>query len=251
MKLHEDTARIQEDLGEFCRTGSENLIPGVTPGRLHHYRRLVNNVVRDSLDSAFPISLAALGEEVWDLLVQDFFSNGMPATPQIWKLPYEFYIYHAGIETGTRLQKPYLDDLLYFEWMEIEVYNMPDRTFPVFVDKGNTLEESLAFNPEYEIVRLEYPVHMHPAEEASGLKGEYFVLIFRAPHTGYVQFINLSALNVYILTRMVEEDLPVSQLKGDIARATGIESGKYLDEALEQFITDLMDKQLILGFKTE
>ncbi len=249
MKLHEDTAKIQEDLGKYCRTGSETHIPGVTPGRIHHYRRLVNNVVRDSLDSAFPISVAALGEETWDLLVQDFFSNGMPATPRIWQLPLEFYSYHAGQETGTRLQKPYLDDLLYFEWMEIEVYNMPDRIFPSFVSEGSILEEPLAFNPEYEIFRLEYPVHMHPAEKAAGLRGEYYVLIFRAPDTGYVQFINLSALNAYIVSRMTEENLPASHLKGDIVRATGIDSGKYLDEALEQFIIDLMDKQLILGFK--
>jgi hypothetical protein len=45
--------------------------------------------------------------------------------------------------------------------------------------------------------------------------------------------------------------LPVGNLKGDIARATGIESGLYLDEVLEKFITDLMDKHLILGFKKE
>jgi len=251
MKLHEDTARIQEDLGKFCRTGVESHIPGVTPGRLYHYRRLVNNVVRDSLDSAFPISLAAMGEEAWDLLVQDFFSNGLPAAPQVWKLPFEFYSYHASLETGSQLQKPYLDDLLYFEWMEIEVYNMPNRIFPSFISEGDMLEDPMVFNPEYEIVRLEYPVHMHPAEEAAGLKGEYYVLIFRAPDTGYVQFLNLSALNTYIVTRMAEEELPVGHLKGDISRATGIDSGLYLDEVLQQFITDLMDKQLILGFKKE
>ncbi|MCP4309645.1 MAG: hypothetical protein GY790_00140 [Bacteroidetes bacterium] len=249
MKLHKDTARIQEDLGEFCRTGSEIHIPGVTPGRLHHYRRLVNNVVRDSLDSAFPITVAALGEETWDLLVQDFFSSGVPATPMIWKMPFEFYSYHAGQETGKRIQKAFLDDLLYFEWMEIEVYNMPNRAFPAFTSEGSILEEPLAFNPEYEIIQLEYPVHMHPAERAAELRGEYFVLIFRSPDTGFVQFINLSVLYTYILTRLAEEGLPINHLKGEVARATGIESGKYMDDAMEQFITDLMDKRLILGFK--
>ncbi len=98
---------------------------------------------------------------------------------------------------------------------------------------------------------MAYPVHTHPAEQASVLKGDYFVLIFRSPDTGYVQFLNLSALNVYILTRLVEEDLPVAQLRGEIARATGIESGKYLDDALEKFIQELMQKQLILGFKKD
>lgn len=251
MKLNKDTAEIQEALGAYCRTGNETAIPGVTPGRIPHYRRLINNVVRDVLDSGFPITLATLGEEVWDQLVQEFFVHGKPGAPQIWRMPFEFYLYHAAEETGTRLGLPWLDDLLYFEWMEIEVHNMPDRAFPEYEKKGELLERKLAFNPEYEIVRMAYPVHMYPVEEATELKGDFFVLIFRSPDTGYVQFLNLSALNVYILTRLMEEDLPAGHLRGEIAQTTGIESGKYMDEALSRFIKELMQKQLILGFKKE
>ena len=60
------------------------------------------------------------------------------------------------------LGKPFLDDLLYFEWMEIEVHTMPDRPFPDYVKEGNVLEDRLAFNPEYEIIRMDYPVHLYP-----------------------------------------------------------------------------------------
>ncbi len=251
MRLLEETARIQDLFGEYCRTGEQADIPGITPGRIHHYRRLVYNVVRGTMDSAYPISVAALGEEQWDLLVQEFFSNGIPQTPQIWKLPFEFYQYHANKETGSRIKKPYLDDLLYFEWIEIEVHTMPDRPYPDFVKHGNVFTDRLAFNPEYEIIRLDYPVHLHPAEEAVGLKGDYFALVFRSPGTGYVQFLNLSGLNTYILTRLVEDNVPLNELKGDIARVSGIESGKYMDDALSTFIGDLMKQKLILGFFRE
>ena len=248
MKLREDTERIQDLLGDFVRTGIEQEIPGLTTGRIHHYRRLVYNVVRDTMDTAFPITLAALGEEAWELLVQDFFSNETSQTPQVWKLPFEFYRYHAARETGKRIQKPYLEDLLYFEWIEIEVHTMPDRTFPHAIPQGNIFMDKLAFNPEYEIIRLEYPVHLHSAEKALEMKGDYFALVFRIPDSGNVQFLNLSGLNTYILTRMVEDSVPLNELKGDIAQAAGIESGKYLDDALATFIGDLMEKKLILGF---
>lgn len=251
MKLHEDTARIQDQLGKYCRTGEETNIPGVKPGRIHHYRRLVYNVVRDTMDSAFPISLAALGEEQWDLLVQDFFSNGIPQTPQIWKLPFEFYQYHTTRETGPKIEKLYLEDLLYFEWIEIEVHTMPDRPYPDFVKHGNIFMDRLAFNPEVEIIRLDYPVHLYSAKEALKHKGDYFVLIFRSPGTGYVQFLNLSGLNTYILTRLMEDNLPLNELKGDIAKVSGIESGKYMDDALSTFIGDLIKKKMILGFLKE
>lgn len=251
MKLHEDTVRIQDLVGDYCRTGEGEEIPGVVPGRLNHYRRLVYNVIRDTMDRAYPITLAALGEEAWDLLVKEFFAKGFPKTPQVWKLPLEFYHYHHARETGTRIQKPYLEDLLYFEWMEIEVHTMPDRPFPDYVSQGNVFADRLAFNPEFELVQLEYPVHMVPAREAAAQKGEYFVLIFREPDDGKVLFLNLSALHTYILTAMMEGDKPLHQLKGDISQTTGIESMTYLDDALEKFIGDLMQKKLILGFKKE
>lgn len=250
MKLHKDTERIQNLLGDYCRTGVERDIPGITPGRVHHYRRLVYNVVRDTMDTAFPITLVALGEERWDVLVQDFFSSEQPQTPQIWKLPLEFYRYHSNQETGTRIQKPFLDDLLYFEWIEIEIHTMPDKPFPEYSQTGNIFLDRLVFNPEYEIVRLEYPVHMYSAEKTLELKGNYFVLVFRSPETGNVQFLNLSGLNTYILTRLADEPIPLNDLKGDIAQMAGIESEKYLDEALSIFIGDLIDKKLILGYIT-
>ena len=139
---------------------------------------------------------------------------------------------------------PFLDDLLYFEWMEIEIHNMPDRPNPEFTDQGDLLNDRLVFNPEHEIIKLEYPVHMHPADTTPELKGDYYALIFRAPETGYVHFLDLSALNVYILSNLMEEDIPLINIKGDIARTTGIESDKYLDEALSKFIGDLMEKKM-------
>jgi hypothetical protein len=81
----------------------------------------------------------------------------------------------------------------------------------------------------------------------SGLKGEYYALAFRTPVTGHVQFLNMSALHIYILTRLMEEQLPLNAFKGEIASHTGIESARYLDESLTAFIQSLMDKKLILG----
>lgn len=248
MRLREDTARIQDILGDYCRTGQGEEIPGVSPDRLKHYRRLVNNVIRDTMDRAYPITLAALGEDPWNQLVQEFFTEGLPQSPQVWKLPYEFYNFHLLKETGNRIQKPWLEDLLYFEWMEIEIHTMPDKSFPEYQSHGNLFMDRLALNPEFEMIQLSYPVHMHPVKEAAKMKGDYYVLIFRVPDTGKVQFLNLSAIHTYMLARLMEEELPLNDLKGDIARRAGIESIKYLDDALEKFIRDLIDKGLILGY---
>ncbi len=251
MSLREETIQIQELLGEYCRTGEEQELPGVTPGRIQHYRRLVWNVVSDTLATAFPITVAALGEDSWELLVDDFFAAGLPQTPQVWKLPFEFYRFHADRETGKRIRKRFLDDLLLFEWMEIEVHTMTDRPYPEFVAEGDLLHDRLAFNPEHEIVQLEYPVHTHPVSQATEMKGEYYALLYRLPGSGNVQFLALSVLNTYIFTRLQEADVPLNEIKGEFARVAGIESGRYLDDALKKFFGDLLDRKLILGFKSK
>lgn len=248
MNLHEESIAYMEQFGEYCRTGIEKDVPGITPGRIHHYRRLITNVVNDTLRTAFPISVAALGEERWQELVDDFFSAGLPQTPQVWKLPFEFYQYHAEQETRNSLSIPFLNDLLYFEWMEIEIHTMPDRLYPDFVSEGNLFKDKLALNPEYEVVQLEYPVHTHPVSEAINMKGDYFALLYRLPESGHVQFLSLSALNVYIITRLQEEKVALDEIKHEFARVAGIESGKYLDEALERFLGDLLERKMILGF---
>ena len=78
------------------------------------------------------------------------------------------------------------------------------------------------------------------------MRGGTIALVFRFRNCK-VQFLILSGLNTYILTRLVEEHVPFNALRDD-CRVAGIESGKYLDDALEKFIRDLMEKQLILGF---
>ncbi len=248
MQLRKETVYIQEQLGEYCRTGVEPVLPGITPGRLPHYRRLVSNVLSDTLFTAFPITVAALGEDQWNILVQEFFVEGIPQTPQVWKLPFEFYQYHAEKQTGIKIGLPYLDDLLYFEWMEIEIHTMPDRAYPDFKDEGNLFQDRLAFNPEFEIIKLRFPVHTHPVRKALEMEGEYFSLLYRMPQTGNVQFLNLSALNVYLIIRLQEEKVPLNRIKNEIARVAGIESGRYLDEALKLFLEDLLKRKLILGY---
>jgi len=248
MHLLKDTIAIQEQLGEYCRTGEEGVLPGITPGRLHHYRRLITNVVQDTLRTAFPITVSALEMSQWDELVQDFFTEGIPQTPQVWKLPFEFYEYHASRETGRKMDLPFLDDLLYFEWMEIEIHTMPDKSYPEFQNEGDLFQDRLAFNPEYEIVRLDYPIHTHPISEALHMKGDHFALLYRLPDSGNVQFLGLSALNVYIITRLQEEKVALNEIKHEFARVAGIESGRYLDDALEKFLGDLLERRMILGF---
>lgn len=251
MKLHKETIQIQHLLGQYVRDGIERKIPGVHPDRIKHYRRLVNNVVTDTMNTAFPISRAAVGPDVWTSLVDEFFTREDPGVPQLWKLPFEFYRFHLTRNTGKAIKHPYLSDLLYFEWMEIEVHVMPDREIPDFRNEGDLLKDILVVNPEYEIIQLQYPVHRYSAKLSPEHKGNYYILIYRMPDSGNVHFMDLSELHLYLLDHIVEREIPLDAIKREIALAAGIESETYLDEALNQLMAEWLQKRLILGFRND
>ena len=55
--LKKETQLQQNLLADYCRTGTEpeGLI-GINKENLHHYRRLVYNIVTDILETAYPIT---------------------------------------------------------------------------------------------------------------------------------------------------------------------------------------------------
>ncbi|MFC2080058.1 DUF2063 domain-containing protein [Bacteroidota bacterium] len=251
MKLQSDTKDIQDLLAGYCKTGKEVPIPGIAKGRIHHYRRLVFNVIKNTMDQAYPIASSSMEAKIWDSLVDEFFSTHSAASTQIWKLPFEFYEYHKLADTAGRLNMPYLNDLLYFEWAEIEIHTMPDVPYPSFLESGNILNDSLVLNPEHEILQLEYPVHKHALKEIENKKGLYHVLLFREPETGNVRFMELSVLHAFILMKISETGLPLQEFKGEIASISGVESEKFLDDFLISFIQDLMKSRMVLGYSNQ
>lgn len=248
MKLLNETKEIQNLLGEYCKTGKAVTLPGVTGGRLHHYRRLVYNVVKSTMDQAFPIASSSMNPETWDQLVDDFFANHTTRSAQIWKLPLEFYEYHFYSNTADKLKMPYLNDLLYFEWVEIEIHTMQDIAYPEYNEKGDFLLDSIALNPEHQIMQLNYPVHIYSLAECKDKKGQYFVLLFREPETGNVRFMELSVLHAFIMMKINETALPLQSFKGEIASIAAVESEKFLDDYLHTFISDLRSRKMVLGY---
>jgi len=85
------TFALQTDLGLYCRTGINQPKTSIQE-HTFHYRRLVYNAVKDTLKTAYPLTRKLIGKERWKKSVAHFFENHKCETPQIWKLPVEFFI---------------------------------------------------------------------------------------------------------------------------------------------------------------
>ncbi len=93
MNLLNDTYQQQSKLADYCRTGNVPDLKGVNYENLPHYRRLVFNIAADVIETAYPITHSFLEKEVWDKLVHDYFAEHKCQTPQVWRMPLEFYDY--------------------------------------------------------------------------------------------------------------------------------------------------------------
>ncbi|MCF8369098.1 MAG: DNA-binding domain-containing protein [Bacteroidales bacterium] len=248
MKLNQDTYQQQSSFAEYCRTNelSENLL--VRKDRVHHYRRLVYNVIDDSLQTAFPLTFDLLLDEEWEALVSYYFSTHKSKSSQIWQMPKEFYLFYKTSEHPLKSTYPYLVDLLYFEWTEIEVFMMEDIKYPDVLESGDLEHDVLKLNPEHKILHLNYPVHLKNGNMINEKdKADYFVLLYRERPGGKVQFVDLSLFFALLLENIHAKNT-IGQIILSLVEEYELDSYQNLMANTFQFIKKLREKGFILGF---
>lgn len=200
--LKAETKKQQQLLAEYCRTGNipEGLL--AKSDRLHHYRRLVYNVIYDTLSSAYPITKAYLGKEKWKLLVDDFFKNFPNQNAQIWRMPYGLFEYLNDYPNPHSEAQPFLAELVYFEWLEIELYAEKD----VELKKEFSTLESVNLNPHHRIIQLNYPFHALSVEEAIKAPKASFIVLFRNLENYKIEFSEVSILIAQVLEALPENE---------------------------------------------
>jgi len=246
--LRPETKEIQEQLAMYCRSGKETPIPGVTKGRLPHYRRLVYNVVHGTIAQAYPITRKVLTDEEWNYLFDSFFVEHDAQTPILWKLPYEFYSYAKEHSYDQKFDKLWLLELLWFEWLEIEVHMMQDAEHPEYSDSEDVMDDHLVVNRDSRLIQLEYPVHMHAVEVAEQKKGSHYVYIYRDVETGTVRFINLSVLHAWLLDHLMNNMTEsATDLLPEMKSVFNLQGVADIDLQIEKFLLEMLDKGVILG----
>ncbi|MBA2613217.1 MAG: putative DNA-binding domain-containing protein [Bacteroidetes bacterium] len=247
--LKEETHTQQSRLAEYCKTGVFPELTGVIEDNLHHYRRLVFNIGIDTIETAYPITYRFLPNEIWDKLVYDFYAKHKCQTPQVWRMPLEFYEYCVEKNIQAELNIPFLNDLLYFEWLELEMHTMEDVPYPSFNVNGDSVNDVLALNPEHKLVKFAYPVHILAPTELEGKAGDYFLLMYREKENGRVQCMDVSILYAYILEQL-QNGVNIQAILTEADTLFQINNFEMLKEHALIFINDLQQRQFILGSLT-
>jgi uncharacterized protein len=248
MFLSETTTTHQAQLAAYCRTGVLADIPGIRKENISHYRRLVYNIVNDMLENAYPLTKKIFSAKEWKMVVNEFFSSHPCQTPQVWYMPKEFYEYLTATDHILFKKYPFLKDLLWFEWIELELFMMEDKPVPYTVN-GDILFSRLILNPENKLLAFQYPVHYKNARYISLTdRANYFVAAHRSTE-GVVVFTDLSPGLARLIEYLSEEPLTVKELITKFENEYGKVLGEGEQKSILEFIETSYNQQLIIGFK--
>lgn len=241
------TFALQTDLGLYCRTGLNQPKTSIQE-HTFHYRRLVYNVIKDTLKNAFPLTRKLIGKERWKKSVAHFFENHKCQTPQVWMLPKEFCDYYTENSFPFKKEFPFIKELLQYEWLEIEVFMMEDVPIEKYKSESSCFTDILIPNPEIKILPLQYPIHIKKIKQITEEdKSQYFVTIHRDYNTKQVKFNDLSYPFVEMLIQINEEDTTINDLKNIFSKYE--KEGSKIEIAINAFLAFAFQNNLLLGFK--
>lgn len=244
--LTKETKEIQQQVASYCRSGENSEIKGITPNRLHHYHRLIHSILKDALESAYPIAFHFLDSATWNELVKAFIEKHNCQHPQLFLMPGEFIEFIEKEEIDTEKEYPFLLDLLRFEWLEVIVHTQKDEIIPNLAPAANLLENRLFFTPYLSLLQTDYPVHKLNEIDIAQFPGSYFYLVYREEN-GTVQYLELNSFSFSLLQETRNQSISVNQLLKPLFEEADFETQQVLKEQTYTFLQNLLDLGLILG----
>ncbi len=245
MALEKTTHDAQAALALYCRDGELREIEGSLEDRLPHYRRLVFNVVKNALATAYPITSQKYIPEEWDELVFRFFKIHPCVDPQIWKMPHELVGYIEEHEKELTEEYPAVIDLLRFEWQEVYLFMMPDIAISDHSGVCPDLHDIPVLEPEMQMLVLSYPVHTTaPSKLKNSQVGQYISLAWRERSSGKVRFMNVSTFYALLLESLSSENCTIEEAGHRTAVQLGMANADGWKEKTREFISHLHSKGL-------
>lgn len=244
--LKQETKQIQEDLGNYCKLNHNDDIKGAKKDRLHHYRRLIYNIIDDALENAYPITRKQLNNVQWKQVVDEFVKEHPCQNPQLYLMPGELIDFAVKKDYATQFNIPYLIDMLNFEWVEVIVHAMKDEEIANHNTQGDFLNSSLYFTPYFQLISLSYPIHKLKTTDITDLNATYFLLVYRQPN-GTVQYTELNKLTTHLINELyVNNNSLLNALNPIIADKDEQTKQTVIEQSLG-FIKQLTSLGVVLG----
>lgn len=221
------------------RDGSTPPLLG-TPRHWPHYRRLVRSITTGTLASTYPIARRWMGEDRWNELMDRFQEHAQPTEDCLWQMPGHLHRFAIDNDIAREFGLDVLNDLLLYEWTEVEVHTMPDPELPALDPDGDWRHGRLVVRSDHRILSLTAPVHRHhPDAISEEMRGPYHVLLHRHPITLNVQVTEITPAMARLVSKLADGHESIAEV---VPHLLADARPEMVDEAITAAIRIMRDR---------
>ncbi|WP_321469336.1 putative DNA-binding domain-containing protein [Halarcobacter sp.] len=192
------------------------------------YQRLVFQRYEEVLRNSFPLFIKEVDEELFENSIKDFMKE-TPSTPFLWKVPKD-YIKFVKRNKLFNKQK-YLYELLYFDWIEIEIYM---REYKFSKKKKFSYKDTYKLSESARIKKFKYDI----LNKEYTIRRENFLVIYYDFETNEVIYREINPL-IYELLDRLNKKQTIGKILKEICLENEIdfkEAKKLLKEPLVELL---------------
>lgn len=216
---------FQQNYGKRVRNPeTQPLVDGVAPRRSEVYESLFFNNICGYISNCFPVTKSIIGEDMWQVLCREYFTEWRSHTPYFSQIPKTFidYIaYKLSIDSNYQQLPPWFLELIEYEWLELEV----DTCNAVSLASAKTSQQDFAANvplttaPTVRLKQFQWPVHtISPSQLPESESPSFLVLYRNSEHK--VEFMALNAMTFALLEIINQANCSAKEAINELATLT-------------------------------
>jgi hypothetical protein len=159
-----------------------------------------------------------------------------------------FYAFDKDWKTTYKL--PFLNDLLEFEWKEIELFTIEDVKYDLYRPFKSVLRDKFTFSHCLALLHFKYPIHKMMPFDAIANTGNYYVVLYRCSDTFQINMLEVSPFWAIFIEDFINKPMTVDQFYRQYKKKLRLDMKlKPFHEMIYPFLTFLHEKKLVLRTK--
>ena len=223
---------------------------GIENRRMQVYRELFFNNVSSMLASNFPVIRTLYGNDRWNRLIREFYSEHRCQTPLFPELPKEFLRYLQDGRGDGHDDPPFLHELAHYEWVELalsleereldEVAADPDGDLMTGIPVLSPLAWPLSYRFPVYLIKPDYQPTEPPDQDTH-------LLVYRNRRYD-VKFMKLNEVSRLLLLLMKEDQGRTGlELLEQVAQAIRHPQPETVLKSGAELMEDLRRRDVLLG----
>ncbi|MBP7370851.1 MAG: putative DNA-binding domain-containing protein [Arenimonas sp.] len=232
--------QFQRALSGYLRDPKQVARPQGIPSRpAKIYEQLLFNNICGFVDACFPVAKKMQSERRWRSFCRSFFRDWQSHTPYFSKIPEQFVKYMQANSLALGLPA-YLPELLYYEWLELEVETAEG------VYNAHASSRIMALNPSVRYARFQWPVHQISQSYRPRKPVPTVLLVYRNAEDS-VKFVEINEITAQLLDVLNSGAMTSAVALKYLAKQLGYASPEPLLVHGNALMADLLKQEILQG----